>query len=117
MPKRTADGRLIKGQGSLNPAGRPKGAIADLQAECRKHAPDAIRVLLEIARSKKARSSARVAAARELLDRGYGRAPQPIDARIMIQHLSEMSDADLAALEARIISGQTIDVDPDASTH
>jgi hypothetical protein len=62
---------------SGNPGGRPR-VIADLHDLARQHAPAAITELARLA--VKARSEAvRVAAARELLDRGFGKATQPVD--------------------------------------
>lgn len=61
--------------------GRPKGALnkatAEIKAAARKHGPEALKVLVEL--MKKADSEqARIAAAREVLDRGYGKATQPL---------------------------------------
>lgn len=74
------------------PAGRPKGqprtggrvkgtlnhATSEIRELVRKYCPAAV---IELARlSTEAQSEqARVAAIKELLDRGYGKAPQPID--------------------------------------
>ena len=67
-------GRPFKKGISGNPGGRPK-VVAELHALARTHAPDAIEELARLA--VKARSEpARVAAIRELLDRGYGKATQ-----------------------------------------
>ena len=44
----------------------------------RQHTTDAIETLVEIMRDKKATASARVTAAKELLDRGHGRAPAEV---------------------------------------
>jgi hypothetical protein len=62
-----------KGQ-SGNPGGRPK-ELKDIQALARKHAPEAIAALVQVA-SKGKSESARVAAASALLDRGFGKAIQ-----------------------------------------
>lgn len=62
-------------------AGRRKGAVIqatrDIRLLAREHAPEA---LLELARlARKAESEgARVAAIKEILDRAYGRSPQPL---------------------------------------
>jgi hypothetical protein len=95
-----------KGQ-SGNPAGRPRiiGEIRDL---ARTHAEDAIAALAEIAADRSAPPSARVSAASELLNRGYGRPPQAVaiesSASLSSQHLaalkllSERAKAEQAAL-------------------
>lgn len=61
--------------------GRPKGArnkaTADIKALARVHAPQAIAELARLAKSARG-EAARVAAIRELLDRGFGKATQPL---------------------------------------
>lgn len=59
--------------------GRPKGALnkatAEVKEAAREHAPAALKELARL--MKKAQSeAARVAAAKEILDRAYGKAPQ-----------------------------------------
>jgi hypothetical protein len=62
---------------SGNPGGRPK-VLGDVQEMARLHAPS---VIVELARlALKAKSeTARIAAIRELLDRGYGRPRQAME--------------------------------------
>ena len=52
-----------------------------------------------------------LAAARELLDRGYGRPLQMIDASIMSKKLSELSPDEIEALEARLLSDAAADAE------
>jgi hypothetical protein len=67
-------GRPFKKGKSGNPGGRPR-VIGELRSLARAHAPEAIKELARLA--LKARSErARVAAIRELLDRGYGKPTQ-----------------------------------------
>jgi hypothetical protein len=91
---------FAKGQ-SGNPSGRPK-KIADLVAAAQEHSVLALETLASVARQGP--PAARVAAARELLDRGYGKAPQtlqgPGGAPLIPTKLGEMSDEQLAAIAA-----------------
>jgi hypothetical protein len=68
--------KFAKGQ-SGNPGGRPK-TIALLRDLAQRETEASIRVLIEIRDSRKAPFAARIAAIRELFDRGYGRPTQPI---------------------------------------
>ena len=70
-------GRQFKKGESGNPGGRPK-VIAELRELARAHAPDAIKELARLAIKAKS-EAARVAAIRELLDRGYGKAQQIVE--------------------------------------
>jgi hypothetical protein len=65
---------------SGNPGGRPK-VLGELQELARQHAPE---VIAELARlTRKARSeTARIAAGRELLDRGFGRARPSVEVSV-----------------------------------
>ena len=62
---------------SGNPGGRPR-VVAALRDLARQHTPEAIRELARLALKAKS-ETARVAAIRELLDRGYGKAIQQAD--------------------------------------
>jgi hypothetical protein len=73
-----------------NAGGRPK-AVAEVRALARAHCPVAIKELARLA-SKAKSETARIAAIRELLDRGYGKAVQAegdIGAPIVIQFTKE----------------------------
>ena len=104
-----------KGQ-SGNPAGRP-GIIGEVRDLARTHAEDAIAALAEIAADRSAPPSARVSAAGELLNRGYGRPPQAIaiagSASLADQHLAALkilSERAKAGQEARVVEGETVAV-------
>jgi uncharacterized protein DUF5681 len=68
--------KFPKGQ-SGNPGGRPK-VLADVQELARQYAPVAIVELARLALKAK-NENARIAAIRELLDRGYGRSRQSME--------------------------------------
>ena len=92
------NGRFQPGK-SGNPGGRPK-ATHSIQELARKHAPEAIKTLADIA--KKGTPGARVSAAIALLDRAYGKPPQfnTSDAT-SFRKAVDMSDDELAAIAAR----------------
>lgn len=67
---------FVKGQ-SGNPGGMPKD-IHDIKVLAARHGPEAVEALVAIMRDSGASPPARVAAAVHLLDRGYGKAAQPV---------------------------------------
>lgn len=77
MSEKGASTRWQKGQ-SGNPGGRPKG-LKEVEEAARQRTELAIKTLEEVAKNKRASPGARVAAACALLDRGWGKARQPID--------------------------------------
>ena len=94
-------GRPFEKGKSGNPGGRPRG-IGELRELARGQAPDAIKELGRLA--LKARSeAARIAAIRELLDRGYGKPTQylageedaiPVRTSIEVSFVHPRPDAD-----------------------
>jgi hypothetical protein len=78
MPRRATSTSFRPGQ-SGNPSGRPK-VVADVQNAAREHSADAIKTLSDIMNNPKAPAAARIAAASALLDRGYGKPLQTVDA-------------------------------------
>jgi hypothetical protein len=68
-------GRPFKPGVSGNPNGRPRlpAQIVELRALAREHTPEALNAIVTVMGDMKAPASARVAAASELLDRGWGR--------------------------------------------
>jgi hypothetical protein len=68
---------------SGNPRGRPK-VIAEIREIAREYTAEAIKVLATIMRNPKVAAAARVAATNAILDRGWGKPQQPIDADINV---------------------------------
>lgn len=91
----------IKGQ-SGNPGGRPK-EIAEVRDLSRQHTPEALATLLAIMRNADAKDAARVAAAKELLDRGWGK-PAGEAPQVAIQINNEPMDTrELARLWLHVL--------------
>lgn len=61
--------------------GVPNKVTADVRAAAQKYTAEAIETLASIMRNSEA-DQARIAAAKELLDRGHGKSTQPIDATL-----------------------------------
>lgn len=77
--KKTTENRIGKGKpGPGRPKGTPNKATADIRSLAQKYGEEALDILAEIMRDKQRPAAARVSAAKELLDRGYGKTPQPI---------------------------------------
>ena len=89
-------GRPFKKGESGNPGGRPR-VIAELRALARAHAPDAIKELARLAIKAKS-EAARVAAIRELLDRGYGKAQQ------MVENEDDLSNKTAEELRTEVLA-------------
>jgi hypothetical protein len=78
MARRATSTSFKPGQ-SGNPNGRPR-VLADVQNAAREHSAEALETLAQIMRNPKAPAAARISAACALLDRGYGKPPQTVDA-------------------------------------
>jgi hypothetical protein len=63
---------------SGNPGGRPKGVRSYVHAKCGADGKKAIDALYKLATGKKTPPAVQLQAWRELLDRGWGKAAQPI---------------------------------------
>ena len=59
--------------------GAPNKATADIKALAQVHCSDAVDTLAKIMTDSEIPPAARVAAAKELIDRGYGKAVQPTE--------------------------------------
>jgi hypothetical protein len=94
-------GGFKKGQ-SGNPGGLRHKHIADLSREARSYAHLAVSTLVKICQKGMERNQ--LTAARELLDRGYGRPLQMVDVSLLHKKLTELNPDELAALEARLLT-------------
>ena len=56
-------------------------AVTEIRSLARSHTRTAINVLVGVMRCEDATHAARVAAANAILDRGWGKAPQPLETR------------------------------------
>ena len=75
--------------------------------EARKFSGLAVDTLVAIAKDGQTDNS-RLSAATELLNRGYGRPAQSLDLHLSADAITDMTDAELAALEARMIAAAPI---------
>lgn len=66
-------------RGGGRPKGVPNKATAEIKALAQEYGPEAIQTLVKIMKNAKAPIAGRVAATKELLDRGYGKSVQPIE--------------------------------------
>src|SRR5262249_42748517 len=121
LPERYPDGRLKPGH-TANPSGRPR-VVAELRDLARQHTPDALRRLLELVHSKNEQVA--LAAVRELLDRGYGRAVQAVDKTERKLDIGALYLAAVQAAqpkpavpgdEARVIEGSAVEAPSEAPT-
>lgn len=74
------------------PSGRQKGTpnkvTADVRAAAQQYTAEAIQTLASIMRESDV-DQARIAAAKELLDRGHGKSTQPIEANVVTETYEE----------------------------
>jgi hypothetical protein len=112
-------GKFVKGQ-SGNPNGRPPGyqsperrigfiGVMDVKALAREWTPESINTLADIMKDVAAPASSRVAAANSLLDRGWGKPHQSVEATVN-GRFDDRSDDELK----RIIEGTIISIGPDS---
>jgi hypothetical protein len=81
-------GRFQKGQ-SGNPGGRPKD-LNRIRELARSYADEAIETLVKLMRDKRASATGRAGAAVSILDRGYGKPTQVVEAAMNVEyHISD----------------------------
>jgi hypothetical protein len=94
-----------------DPTAADRRLIPNLVIEARRYSALAVDTLVELTKDNYAPST-RYNAATALLDRGYGRPAQSLDLHLsadaITKRLSAMTDAELAALEARMIAAAQI---------
>lgn len=104
-----------KGGVSPNPGGRP-AVIRDLREAAQGYSEEALTVLAGVMRDTEAPPAAKVAAARELLDRGFGKAVQAVDVNSKVdmgataaQVLMDLANRGKAAKAAELARAETIE--------
>jgi hypothetical protein len=102
-PNPSGVGGFRPGQ-SGNPGGRPQ-SVSAIQLAARRHCLEAIERLADIMRNGGPDAPAKIAACRELLDRGFGRPAQSIDLAVSARkQILEMDADQLAAAERHLLA-------------
>lgn len=106
-----------KGGVSPNPGGRP-AVIRDLREAAQGYSAEALETLASMMRDQASPPAAKVAAARELLDRGFGKAVQAVDVNSKVdmgataaQVLMDLANRSKAAKAAELARAEAIKVD------
>lgn len=99
LPASTRDGkgRFIKGV-APNPAGRPKKEYSLVQL-AKTHTKSAVSLLANLIDDESAPMSSRVEAAKTMLDRGWGRAPQTLDVNVRLNFDAFLKQMGITAVE------------------
>ena len=97
---RDAKGRLLPGQRSINPKGRPP-IIRDLKEAAKAHTRQALNTLVSVMNDSEAPQASRITAAVALLDRGWGKPQQNIEAKIEATDMAKTAATVLLDLSRR----------------
>ena len=104
-----------KGMASPNAGGRP-AVIRDLREAAQGYSEEALETLASVMRDQASPPAAKVAAARELLDRGFGKAMQALDVSSKVdmgataaQVLMDLANRGKAAKAAEVARSGTIE--------
>jgi hypothetical protein len=93
---------------SGNPNGRPRSA-STAQLYMLRYFREATDLLVQLMRSGTKEDAVRLAAIREVLDRGLGKAPQAISVDLMMgKQLSDMSQEELLEFKAKYVAMTTL---------
>ncbi|MFA9475135.1 MAG: hypothetical protein ACERJ2_11295 [Filomicrobium sp.] len=87
MPRGSAPGER---RGGRQP-GTPNKATEEIKAIAREYGPDAIEQLAHLMHHAKS-EQARISAAKEILDRSYGKATQPVESTQQISHAEQLRE-------------------------
>lgn len=117
MPKGGRKTTSFRPGQSGNPLGRPRNSDlvgpsktrADVRELAKSYAPGAIETLKKIMDDPKAPPAARVGAATAILDRGYGKPTQPVDANV--NFFESLPDQGQRALLAALIALNAVEGD------
>lgn len=97
---RDTKGRLLPGQRSINPKGRPP-IIRDLKEAAKAHTRQALNTLVSVMNDSEAPQASRITAAVALLDRGWGKPQQNIEAKIEATDMAKTAATVLLDLSRR----------------
>lgn len=104
---RNKRGQFVKGN-SGNPTGRPKKKRdKTLQELCKTHSVEAINTLVTIMKSDEVKEADRIKAAKEVLDRAYGRPRQTVE-QVVEVHNIDMPVIELPAEDALLPDEDTL---------
>src|SRR5262245_54357092 len=101
-----------KGGPSPNPKGRPKQprSVQEVKALAREHTVGAIETLVKVHKNPKSPPAARVAAASEILNRGWGRAPstdlegaEQLVIKVVRFNQDQIEENDIKTIEGTVI--------------